>query len=120
MGCSASEIGMAAGIHVELTIDGGQTGAMPGLARPIVVESASLSPEKEAQLKLLVEAALAENDARRRTSTKPRPRHVGGDKQRYRLAIRRDGSVSEQHAVDEEVPPAFDSLKEFVRSNGHR
>jgi hypothetical protein len=101
-------------MRVELVMDGGFA-AIPGLAKPVLVEATDLSPERGAELKRLVEAALAEKPPRGRAKVAPVP-----DGRRYRITIRGDGAAHQIEAADPMVPPAFEALMAFARANGHR
>lgn len=68
-------------MRVELATDGGFA-AMPGLAKPVLLDAADLSPDHGAELKRLVEAAVAEKAQRGSVKAAPVP-----DGRRYRITI---------------------------------
>ena len=101
-------------MHVELTTDGGLA-AFPGLATPILVDAAKLSPELSGKLEGLVNSALTEKV----------PRGSGKDAsyrdvRHYRITIQRGGTRDNIEADDPKIPPAFNALMEFVKANGSR
>src|SRR5436309_1034169 len=101
-------------MRIELITDGGFA-AIPGLAKPILLDCATLSPEQNARSQRLVDAALTEKDQRKSVKTATVP-----DGRRYRLTIQRDGARYVVEAADPVIPPAFDALMEFVKANGLR
>ena len=113
-GCTASGLHLGAGMRVELATDGGFA-AIPGLARPVLLDAVDLSPDHGAKLKRLVEAALAEKAQRGSTKAAPVP-----DGRRYHITILGDGARNEIEAADPMIPPAFEALMEFTRGNGRR
>ena len=100
-------------MRIELTTEGG-VAAIPGLAKPILLESMTMSSEQCAHLQRLVDAALME-----RTQCAS-PKAAVPDGRRYRLTIQRDGARSEIEAEDPAIPPAIEALMQFVRLNGRR
>ena len=101
-------------MRVELSTDGGFA-AIPGLAKPVLLDAADLSPDHGAELKRLVEAAVAEKAQRGSVKAAPVP-----DGRRYRITILGDGARNEIEAADPMIPPAFEALMEFARANGRR
>ena len=113
-GCGASGLRLEPGMRIELTTDGGFA-AIPGLATPILVDAANLSPEHSVELKRLTGDALAEKASRGPAKAAPIP-----DGRRYRITIQHDAAHYELDAADPMIPPAFAALMEFVRANGRR
>lgn len=103
-------------MRVELVTDGGFA-AIPGLAKPVLLDAASLPPSQGVELKRLVAAALAEKAQRGQVkAAAPVP-----DGRSYRLTIVEDDGARHQiEAGDPMLPPAFEALMEFARANGHR
>jgi hypothetical protein len=101
-------------MRIELSIDGGFA-AIPGLAKPIVLDPANVSSDHGAQLQQLVNAALTENARGESVKAVRVP-----DARHYRISIQRDGERHELEADDPVVPPAFDALMDFVKANGQR
>ncbi len=102
-------------MRVELVTDGGFA-AIPGLAKPVLLEAASLASTQGAELKRLVAAALAEKAQRGPVKAAPVP-----DGRSYRITIVEDDGARHQiEAGDPAVPPAFEALMDFARANGHR
>lgn len=114
IGCSARGLGLAPEMQIELSIDGGFA-AFPGLAKPILLDAADLSPELGDELKRLLDAALAEKRPRASTRAAAVP-----DGRRYSINIHSGGTRSDIKAADPMIPPAFDALMEFIKANGHR
>jgi hypothetical protein len=114
IGCTASGLGLGAGMRVELTTDGGFA-AIPVLAKPILVDAANLSPELSGVLERLVDSALAEKVPRGSGKRAPVP-----DGRHYRITIQRGDTRDEIEAADPMIPPAFAALMEFVRVNMRR
>ena len=104
-------------MRIELATEGGFA-AMPGLAKPVLLEAASLSPEQGAELQRLVQAALAEKASQAPTKARAAPVPDGRS---YRITVEGEGSARKLiEAADPAVPPAFQALMEFARSNGRR
>ncbi|BBU31013.1 hypothetical protein BTHE68_47470 [Burkholderia sp. THE68] len=101
-------------MQAELFIEGG-VGFFPGLARPIVVQAAGLSPDESAEFAKLVSAARAEGGTARPSAKKPVP-----DARSYRISIAVDDGKLELEAADPGVPPAFAALMSFLKQHGHR
>ena len=101
-------------MRIELSVDGGFA-AIPGLAKPIVLDPANVSSDQGAQLQQLVNAALTENARRESVNAAPVP-----DGRHYRLIIHGVGERHELEAADPVIPPAFDALMDFVKANGRR
>ena len=102
-------------MRVELATDGGFA-AIPGLAKPVLLDAASLSPTQSVELQRLVAAALAEKAQRGSVKAAPVP-----DGRSYRFTVvGGDGARHQIEASDPMVPPAFEALMEFAKANGHR
>ncbi|SAL02725.1 hypothetical protein AWB80_08426 [Caballeronia pedi] len=101
-------------MQAELFIEGG-VGYFPGLARPIVLQAADLSPGESAEFARLISAARAEGGATRPSARKPMP-----DARSYRISIAGDDGKLELKAADPGVPPAFAALMNFLKQHGHR
>jgi hypothetical protein len=99
---------------IELYVEGG-FGAFPGLAKPIKLDSASLSPDLDAELQRRLAAAEAEAQQRKSGKSVGVP-----DGRRYRLVVHVDMQHRQIDAADPTVPPAFVALMEFVKANGRR
>jgi hypothetical protein len=102
-------------MHAELTTDGGWTAAVPGLAKPIVLDAGDLSPDQNAEFARLVSEARAESGAAQAGAHK-----AIADGQSYRIVIDVDGNSVRLRAADPAVPPGFSALMEFVKEHGHR
>lgn len=112
VGSGGSDVGGGPRMRVEVNIDGGFA-AIPGLSKPITVDSADLSSDQRKELEGLVDAAFAEK-ARSGTTKKvtvPDGRH-------YRITVQRGGSRDGVEADDPVTPPAFAALLDFVKANG--
>lgn len=114
IGCAGSGLGLEPGMRIELTTDGGFA-AIPGLAKPILVDTANLLPELSGELNRLVDSALAEKTPHGSVKRSPVP-----DGRHYRITIERGGTRDEIEATDPMIPPALDALMKFVRANGRR
>jgi hypothetical protein len=100
-------------MRVELTIDGGFA-HIPGLASPIVVDSAHLAAEEAAQLRRLCDAATAiAHQQASNASALP-------DGRRYQLTIETEGSRRVLTAADPIEHPALAHLIAFVQQRGRR
>lgn len=106
-------------MRIELVTEGGFA-AMPGLARPVLLDAAGLSPEQSAELQRLVQAALAEKARQGPAKAKAAPIPDGRS---YRITVQAEGEAGARkliEAADPAVPPAFKALMEFARANGQR
>ncbi len=101
-------------MRVELTIDGGFA-YLPGLAKPMVVDTAHLSAAESAQLKRLCAAALAIAGHK----AKPPPATLY-DARRYHLTIDIDGVKRDIDATDPVNDPALADLIGFVTTVSRR
>lgn len=106
-------------MHIELVTEGGFA-ALPGLARPVVLDEAHHAAAcgcGRNELAALVEAALAERQTvgigQAAPSSLP-------DARSYRMTIERNGQREVLVATDASVPPAFAALRDFVRKHGVR
>lgn len=96
-------------MHIQVFIDGGFVAA-PGLAKPIDLDDATLSPPEQAELKQLVRAA--------REQAKPdSPASPAPDARNYRIQIDNEPSLA---ATDITLPPEYSNLIKFVRKHGSR
>ncbi len=102
------------GMRIELSIDGGFA-AIPGLAKPIVLDTVAATMTSDGELEKLVGAALAEKAQRPTLRAAPLP-----DARHYRITVIRDGNKQELSADDPTLPPAFAALMEYVQANGTR
>jgi hypothetical protein len=101
-------------MRVQLITDGGFA-YMPGLASPVVVDSAHLSAEEAVQLQRLCEAASATGQQQATSNATPVP-----DGRRYRLTIETADSRRELSAADPIDHPAVARLIAFVQQRGRR
>lgn len=104
-------------MHIELVTEGGFA-ALPGLARPVVLDEANPPAAcgcGRSELAALVDAALAERQAVGQGAPSSLP-----DARSYRITIERDGQREVLVAADALVPPAFAALRDFVRKHGVR
>ena len=101
-------------MRVALTTDGGFA-HIPGLAAPIVVDSAHLAAEEAAQLRRLCDAAAAITNPQVASNAPALP-----DGRRYRLTIETEGSRRVLTAADPIEHPALAHLIAFVQQRGRR
>lgn len=106
---------MTVSIRIELTIDGGFA-YVPGLAKPIVVESAQLDAADAQELQRLCEAlpaAAAQPKQSTRSSAMP-------DARAYTLTIETPGTRLQINAADPVENRHVAKLIAFVRKRGHQ
>lgn len=101
-------------MRIELVTEGGFA-AMPGLARPTVLDAAEVEPAVRDELGALVDAALAEQ----RSTVASTPSNFP-DARRYHITIVRDQQHDKLVAADAALPPAFKELLHYVRQHGKR
>ncbi|MFP5390443.1 MAG: protealysin inhibitor emfourin [Gammaproteobacteria bacterium] len=101
-------------MHIELVTEGGFA-AIPGLARPLVIDDSSTLDGHASELEALVDAALAEQKSVAPALTPNLP-----DARQYHLVIERGGQRYNLCATDSVVPPAFKALMRFVRQHAVR
>lgn len=101
-------------MRIELVTEGGFA-AIPGLARPVVVDTSAADPALRDELTALVNAALAEQ----RTTLADTPSNFR-DARRYRMTIERDSEREVLVASDPALPPAFNKLLQYVKAHGKR
>lgn len=99
-------------MHIQVSIDGGLVAA-PGLAKPIVLDDASLAPSERLECNDLVRAALDTGPATAQPSHAP-------DARNYRIQIHDDKTTHSLAATDIAMSPAFSKLISFVRKHGSR
>jgi hypothetical protein len=99
-------------MRVKLIIDGGFA-HIPGLAAPIVIDSAHLSAEEVAQLRRLCDEVSAAGQDRAIAPTI-------ADGRRYRLTIETGESRRDLIAADPVDDPAIAHLIAFVQQRGRR
>ena len=99
-------------MRVELTTDGGFA-HIPGLAAPVVVDSAQLAGEDAAQLRRLCDAA----SASAKSDDAPQPSSIP-DGRRYRLTIETGDKRRELKISDPIEHPAIAALIAFVQQRG--
>lgn len=100
-------------MHIQVFIDGGFVAA-PGLAKPIVLDEASLAPAERLEYSDLVRAALENGPS----SAAPASRMP--DARSYRIQIDDDKTTHSLTATDAAMPPAISKLINFVRKHGAR
>lgn len=101
-------------MRIQVLIDGGFVAA-PGLAKPIVLDEASLAPPERLECRDLVRAAL-ENG---RSAARPSPTHAP-DARNYRIQIDDDDTTHSLTATDIAMSAEFSKLINFVRKHGSR
>jgi hypothetical protein len=101
-------------MRVELTTDGGFAD-IPGLAAPMVVDSAHLAAEEAAQLQRLCDAASA---AAMQPATPPASPNPDG--RRYHLTIETAESPPELTRTDPSTHPAIAQKRAVVQQGGQR
>ena len=99
-------------MRVEVSIDGGFA-AIPGLSKPLSLDSADLSSDQRKELERLVDAAFAEKAHSGTTKKAAVP-----DGRHYRIDVQRGESRDGVEADDPVTPPAFNALLDFVKANG--
>lgn len=101
-------------MRIELLTEGGFA-AIPGLARPTVLDASQAEPAMRDELTALVEAALAEQ----RNTVACTPSNFR-DARRYQITIERDQARDVLVAADGALPPAFNKLLHYLRQHGQR
>ena len=99
-------------LRVKLTMDGGLA-HMPGLAKPLVVDSSQLSAENSAELQRLCDALPAKPKQKPARKAPPMP-----DARCYTLTIEAGAKRREVSAADPIDHPAIADLIAFVRRCG--
>jgi hypothetical protein len=101
-------------MHIELITDGGFA-AIPGLAKPILLDATKLSPPLRGNLEDLVNSALSENASNTSLGHSPVP-----DARHYRIIIKRNGVQDIIETSDPITSRSIQALIEFIQSNGVR
>jgi hypothetical protein len=105
-------------MRIEVAIEGGFVSA-PGLAKPVVLESADLPPVESEACEQLVREVVAETGA----GKGPAPIQAFAqmpDGRRYRMKIEVGDRTVSLDASDMAMSPAFRKLLKLVRSHGAR
>ena len=101
-------------MRIELLTEGGFA-AIPGLARPTVLEVSHAEPAVRDELSGLADAALAEQ----RNTAACTPSNAR-DARRYQITIERGPARDVLVASDGGLPPAFGKLLRYLRQHGQR
>ncbi|MBB3220000.1 protealysin inhibitor emfourin [Pseudoduganella umbonata] len=101
-------------MRIEVSIEGGFVAA-PGLAKPIVLDTASLPPAETEACERLAREAVADAG-----TAAGRPQPLMRDGRSYRMKVDLDGRSVSLDASDGSMSPAFRQLLKLVRSHGSR
>jgi hypothetical protein len=99
-------------MRVEVATEGGFVAA-PGLAKPVVLDTATLPPDEAAACEQLAREVVAD-------AGQPRPQPLMRDGRSYRVKVELDGRSVSVNAADGAMSPACRQLVKLVRTHGTR